>query len=323
MSNEPNTISIFDKGALFNLTIGTWSGRKMLSDEDMRRMGQDPDALPADIVNYGRKLLVPKSELQKITTVELKARNHLRKYSVPFGATSARFVPITKLASIEAQLIAWREEFFEAVDSFVKRFGDMRQAVQDAHPEFYDRCLKNHYPGNPAKLREKFRFDWATFKMSPFDIQETDYNELIVEDKVRQEMLAERRKMAKEQAGKFMEEYVGTLRKGVVDFCELMTARVQGKPYGEEDKSKKLTGRTIGTFRKAIQKFKDMNIWGDDDIDKMLTKFRDDYLDEGASVKDLGGGLSNDVAKALKAIREKAEEDVSSQFGGLKRKVVI
>lgn len=317
------SIDIFDHGCLFNLTIGTWSGRKMLSANDIRSMGQDPDVLPKDIVNYGRKLLVPSSELKKITSIELRARNMIKRNSVRFPVGTARYVPITLLPDVEAKLVADKEEFIEAVSSFVSRFDAMRKTIQEEHSEFYEKCLKLHYPTNPAALREKFHFNWATYKMAPFDIDETDANELIANDKIRRELLEEKRKMAKEQAGQFVEEYVGTLRQGVVEFTQLMTARVQGKPYGDEDEPKKLTGRAIGAFRNAIQKFKDMNIWGDNEIDKMLTDFRTQYLGDDASIKSLEGGLAGDVSKALSAIRAKAEEDVSSKFGGLKRKVVI
>ncbi|KKL98618.1 hypothetical protein LCGC14_1822640, partial [marine sediment metagenome] len=161
-----DTIQLFSIGCLINLGIGTWSGQKMCSAADYRKIGLDPDKLPNGIVNLGRKLLVPKTELQIITKIEQRARSYLSNWSVPFKAVNSHFIPTNILPSIEAHLKELQEEFFERVDSFVSRFDDMKKAVKERYGDFWNKCLKTHYPSNPASLREKFKFDWFTFEIA-------------------------------------------------------------------------------------------------------------------------------------------------------------
>jgi hypothetical protein len=51
-------INLFDLGCLVQVSIGMWSARKMLTKEDLRRVGVAPEGVPDDICNLSRKLLV-------------------------------------------------------------------------------------------------------------------------------------------------------------------------------------------------------------------------------------------------------------------------
>lgn len=321
-------INLFDVGCLFNLNIGTWSGRKMLTEDDLRKVGINPSGLPKDIVNFGRKLLVPKSELQVMTKIEQRARSYLANWSVPFGAVNSHFVPITMLPSVEQHLTELKEEFFKAVDSFVSRFADMKKSVQETHNSFWEKCLKNHYPVNPKALREKFKFEWFTFEIAGMHaVQEANMEELVGKDKAKQERLQAQRKKMEEQAGKFVKEYVTVMRQETVEFCELMTARVNNRPYGDEEKAKQLTPRSLAMFKKYVDRFSQMNIFGDKDIETMLSEFRDKFLDVGTVPSDLeGGSIKQGITETLATIRAKAVqqgESTSEFIGSLKRKVVV
>lgn len=323
-----DTIKLFDLGTLVNLRIGGWSGRKILTRNDLVQVGYDPDNLPSDIINLGRKLLVPKSELQTINKVEQKARKILEKWSVPFGISSSHFVPANMVPTIEQQIKELREEFFELVDSFIFRFDDLAKAVKESHPDFWDKCLRGHYPRNPKALRDKFRFDLYFFRVSGIgSIEETNPEEVIAKQKVQNEREVELRKQMQDEVGKFVEEYVTSMREETVRFCDLMTARVNGKPYGDEDGEKQLTPRSIACFRKQIDKFREMNIFGDTEIEKMLDEFKRTFLDHGVSPGDFeSANIQSGVTKALKAIRDKAAaegENCGAFIGELKRKIVI
>lgn len=302
------TINLFDVGCLINLGIGTWSGRKLCTVADYKSMGLDSNKLPTDIVNLGRKLLVPKTELQIMTKIEQRARSYLSNWSVPFAAVNSHFIPIAMLPSVEAHLKELQEEFFKCVDSFVSRFGDMKKTIQQSHGEFWNKCLKTHYPSNPALLREKFKFDWCTF-----EIKEAS------EDKSIQKM--------QEQVSNFVEQYVDVMRTETIEFCELMTARVNGQTYKDEEKPKELTPRSLSMFKKYVDRFKQMNIFGDQEIEKMLTEFSDQFMDVGTVPSDLDSAdIKKGITKTLEAIRNKAEsqgEEGSKFINSLKRKVVI
>jgi len=327
-STGTKPINLFEVGCLVNLKIGMWSGRKMLTRSDLVRVGYDPDHLPADVVNLGRKLMVPKSELQSLTQIEQRARKALERWSVPFGIANAHFVPATMLPTVEAQIAELKEEFFQRVDSFIARFDDLVSTVKSSHPDFWEKCLKGHYPHNPQALRAKFTFEWYTFKIAGMgSIEEASVTDIIAEQQVRDERASELRAQMQTEVGKFVGEYVSSMRDETTRFCDLMTARINGVPFGDETDSKRLTPKSIACFRKYVDRFLQMNIFGDKEIEDMLVQFRDTFLDHGVGPKDFeSANIKSGVTKALEAIRTKAASEGanSGQFiGELKRRVTL
>jgi len=302
--NEPkldkDAINLFEVGCLVNLKIKMWSGRKMLTRADLMRVGQ----------------------------IEQRARKALERWSVPFGIANAHFVPATMLPTVEQQIADLKEEFFVRVDSFISRFDDLVGKVKDAHPDFWEKCLKGNYPANPKSLRSRFQFDWYTFKIAGMgSIEETSVHEIVAGQKVRNERENELRCQMKEEVSGFVEEYVTSMRDETVRFCDLMTARINGKPFGDETDSKKLTPKSISCFRNYVDRFRSMNIFGDGEVEKMLSEFRDTFLDSGIAPQDFeSANIKTSVSKALEAIRNKAaaEGESGSKFiGELRRKVTL
>lgn len=326
--SDQDTINLFDVGCLVNLKIRMWSGRKMLTRADLVRVGYDPDQLPEEVVNLGRKLMVPKSELQALTQIEQRARKALERWSVPFGIANSHFVPASMLLTVEQQIKELRKEFFTRVDSFISRFDDLVEKVKTAHPDFWNKCLKGHYPTNPKSLRDRFQFDWYTFKIAGMgSIEETTVEDVIAKQKILGEREKELRSQMQSEVGEFVGEYVTSMRNETIRFCDLMTARINGKPFGEETDSKKLTPKSLSCFRNYVDRFRQMNIFGDGEVEKMLSEFRDTFLDSGVAPQDFDNAtVKTSVSKALEAIRSKAatEGESGSKFiGELRRKVVL
>lgn len=326
--SKQDTINLFDVGVLVNLKVGMWSARKMITRADLIKVGYNPDQLPEDICNLGRKLLVPKAEIQALTNIEQRARKALERWSTPFGICNAHFIPAKMLPTVECQIEELKEEFFKRVDSFIARFDDLIASVRDAHPDFWDKCLKNNYPANPKALRQRFQFDWYTFRIAGMgSIEATSTEEVVAKQRVQDDKESEIRRQMQAEVGEFVGEYVASMRNETVRFCELMTARINGKPYGDETDSKKLTPKSISCFRNYVDRFRSMNIFGDGEIEKMLVEFRDTFLDSGIAPKDFeSGNIKNSVARSLEAIRNKAavEGQSGSKFiGELKRKVYL
>jgi len=328
MDATHNTINLFDVGALINLKIGTWSARKMITRADLISVGYDPDQLPDEICNLGRKLLVPKSEIQHLTNIEQQARKNIERWSVPFGVASAHFVPLKMLPTVEQQLKELKDEFFSRVDNFIMRFDELKETIKKSHPTFWEQCLQNHYPSNPKALRDRFQFDWYIFKIAGMEsIEGTNVEEMVAQQKVQDERTQELRAKMQTEVGEFVEDYVLAMRKETIRFCELMTARVNGRAYGDEADAKKLTPKSIACFRKYVDRFKQMNIFGDAKIEKMLSDFRSTFLDFGVAPKDFESATIQDgITTALKAIRSNAAsegESCSKFIGELSRKVVL
>lgn len=328
VESKQNTINLFDIGVLVNLRIKMWTARKIITRADLIEVGFDPDKLPADICNLGRKMLVPKSEIQALTRIDQRARKSLERFSVPFGICNAHFIPIKMLITVEQQLMELQTEFFTRVDSFITRFDELKNKVKETHPEFWEKCLKHNYPSDPKALRERFQFDWYTFRIAGMgSIEETSVEEAIASQKIQTEREGELRQQMRNEVGVFVEGYVSTMRKETVEFCNLMTARINGTLLENEVETKKLTPRSISCFRKYVDRFRNMNIFGEKEIEKMLIDFKDTYLDSGVVPGDFGSARVKDsITSALSAIGDKAatEGESGSQFiGQLKRRVRI
>ncbi len=316
-----DTINLFDLGSLINLKIGAWSGRKMISRSDLINVGLDPDKLPSDICNFGRKLLVSKSELQSISKIEQRARYYLSQFATPFGIASCFFAPNTLVPDLEHNLKCFKSDYFKIVDNFIVRFNDLKEEVRHRHPEFFEKCLKQFYPTTPESLRSRFYFDWHLFKINNINsLQETTSEEISEKSNLIKEKL-------QKEVGSFVEEYVGSMRGEVIRFCNLIKCRANGTIYGEEKEPKKLTPKTLTSFRKYIDKFRDLNIFGDDEITKMLGEFKEQFLDAEFNSKTLeSSALQQAIVSAANGIRKAAslESEQTSQFiKSLKRKVVI
>lgn len=314
MSND--TINLFDCGALLNLRIRSWSARKMITRADLVRVGVDPNPLPAEICNLGRKTLVPKTEIEALTRIEQRARKAIERFSVPFGVASAHFIPLKLVSTVEQQLKELQKDFYSTVDSFIIRFDEMKAKIRETHPDFWEKCLKNHYPQNPKALRSKFQFRWFVFKVAGMDSFQKN---MAKEDELRRQMQTE--------VGEFVGEYVTAMRDETIRFCELMTARVNGKAFGDETDSKKLTPKSISCFRKYVDRFRQMNIFGDDSIEKLLVEFKNTFLDSGVTPNEFESAtVKNSISDALEAIRNRAAsegESASGFIGELRRKITL
>ena len=320
MEND-NTINLFDVGCLISLRIGGWSGRKMISRQDLISVGLDPDKLPSDICNFGRKLLISKIELQNISKIEQRSRYYLSQYSVPFGVCNAFFVPNKMVADVEHNLKCFKKDYFDIIDSFIVRFDTLKEEIKQKHPDFWEKCLKQLYPPTAESLRSRYYFEWNLFKISGINsIQETTSEEISTKNQLMKERLQ------KEVSG-FVEQYVGSIREEVVRFCDLIKCRIDGTPYGEEKEGKKLSPKTLTAFRKYIDRFRNLNIFGDSEIETLLNQFKEQFLDAEFNGKTLeSSALQQAILSSSKALRKAAslENEQTSQFiSSLKRRVII
>ncbi len=277
-------INLFDLGCLVQVSIGMWSARKMLTKQDLSKVGIDPTGVPDDICNLGRKLLVPRDEISKFTCIEQQARCYLSKWSFQFGIGSAYFVPATALPEVQERLEDLKSQYSVLVDSFITRFDQMRATIQAKHEEFWRKCLRPHYPRDAASLRAKFYFKYFVFKVAGLgETQEMSVEEAMAMNAAVQERSKVLKRQMAEEVGEFVQQAVSTLRQETVKFCDLVAARVNGTALEGEEEPKKLTARSLGCFKKYVEWFGQMNLFGDDQIESMLQEFRQTYLDPFSS----------------------------------------
>jgi hypothetical protein len=240
-------------------------------------------------------------------------------------------VPVTKLEEVQTRLYEIKEEFENAADSFVSRFSQMVDAVREdpRYTEFYEKCLKNVYPRSPEDLRNKFHFKFVVFKIKGFEgFEETSIEDAVAQDKIIKEKEQELREQMKEEVGDFVSMYVNQMRSEVVKFCELVTARVNNRCYGDEEKPKSLTPNAISCFKDKIDHFRAMNIFEDKELQVKLQDLKEYFLDNINGVKSItdSAGTKQAITNAVESIHASAAaqgQEVDDYIGLLKRKVVI
>jgi len=305
--------NLFDLGYLMSLRVGSWSGRRMVSKEDMEAMGVNVENIPENLVNYGRKLLVPKETLDVLRRIEQRSRKFLNNWSKDFGITNTHFVPVKNLENIENELVKMRKEFYYEVDGFINKFESLKEEMEKQYPEFWNKCLKDLYP-SPESLRERFHFNWSLFKIGSLSYTDTE-KEIELRQKLQEEVTV------------FVGEYVEGMRSEVLKFCELITCRINETPFGDEEEPKKLTKKTLGAFKKCIEKFRVMNIFEDTQIEKSLLEFKQQFLDIDIDSKACQTeGFQNSVKSAIGKITKQAAisgQEYESYVNEVKRKIVI
>jgi len=105
----------------------------------------------------------PKVDLE-VHCLEQQAGRFLEVSLIRDG--SAYFVPAPALADVQVHLDGLNKQFTELVNSFMKRFEEMKFRVQERHPDFWNKCLRLHYPRDTKALRDKFYFKYFVFRVA-------------------------------------------------------------------------------------------------------------------------------------------------------------
>jgi hypothetical protein len=201
----------------------------------------------------------------------------------------------------------------------MEKYPAYREQMQTKYNEFWDKCLKQAYPQIDS-LRSRFSFKWYTFKIGGMSLEQTSGPEAMAR-------CEEMQKQLRERAQEFVEEYVVAMRKEVQHFCGLMKARINGEAFEDEGEAKRMTSRTIVSLQKYILQFREMNIFGDNDVQKMLEDFNSKFLATAVGKEDFEDTKTRStVNEALAAISAKAAtegEPLSKFIGSVKRRVVI
>ncbi len=127
INEEP--INLFQLGILFTIHASYWTGRAGNAPEELSLSSDDIQAKA--IASFGSKDLVDPQQARKVfQQIEKKARHELARYSRPFAAANAHFVPWDHAPALIEKLEALQAEFNEAVDTFVANYHQLRSAWQ-------------------------------------------------------------------------------------------------------------------------------------------------------------------------------------------------
>jgi len=147
---------LWDKGVLVHVRSGVWSMEARLDAEDIGITGDVPD-----FVTLGYKKLFNKSIRNEFSRIVSNARTALQRYGFNFLLVGSHYVPKESAPELVPVLQKCREEFYEAVNNFMERYEERREAFLTQYDSWRD-SLEPHYPDEET-VREKFYFNIFTY----------------------------------------------------------------------------------------------------------------------------------------------------------------
>jgi hypothetical protein len=308
--NSENPIPLFRLGCLFVIRASYWSCRIGNEPQDFNLTPGEVDSKA--IASFGCKDLIDPEKGRKVfQQIEKKARHELGKFSRPFPAASAHFVPWEHAPELIEKLEALKAEFDQAVEDFLEQYPHLRAAWQSQHPDVPDAA----YPP-VSDLRKKFSFGWHTFKVAGAASASAidDIEAELASQKLRSEQLAQMKQNLQSECQQFAADYVMAFRKEVAEFCN-QVIEANGKVHG----------KTLQAIRRKIDHFQAMNIFNDAETAEQLKQLKAQLFgvtgEELAKQPDLAEKLSQACAVLKQEVLDPSS--VSAVTGRLKRRVVL
>ena len=304
--------SLYDFGVLYRLKISKWSFRANNSQNDFGEDVTQDFIVKHAISSWGKKLLLPKSRSDLFVNNEQQARNVLRKYGHPFEVADAYFIPWDNVENVEAELKVLQEKFYKLVDELTKDFPTLKEDWVLNHHE----VPMNSYPSE-SELVSRFKFKWHAYKIQGGDKAiPTNVNEALSE---KQAYNLVRENVQTEMSGavnEFVNDYIGSFRDEVSKFCQYVA-----------DNKGALHGKSINAIINKIDRFKMMDIFGDDEVASKLGILKDQLIDaKGLNLKhDTSSSVAAAIAKSCKVLNDEATDTVKKAeiTSKIKRRIIL
>ena len=235
-----------------------WIGSNKLEGEEI---GLDFESLPKEvqeIVKLGSKRMYPIDIRENFLNIYNRAYKYLQANSLPFITEHIRAVPKGKLAEVIAQLERYQHEYYTAKVDFIHNYEDMKAKWETKYKGPIWDSMAGFYPHKDA-LAKKFDLFWSVFEVSSATYSATSSQEVrVAYQKAKQEL--ERR------MGEMVEESITYLRAKASSTVKNLAERLRTGAI--------CNNATIGTVRNVEQWFRELNIFGDVEVETSLKNLR-------------------------------------------------
>jgi hypothetical protein len=290
----------FEEMVAIQLNTRSWPGQAKLSPEDL---GLKEEDVP-EIFRLGNKRLYPDEWRQVFGQLANKARSYLNDNSYPFVMEYVRAIPKRNLAKVVERLEELKADYLARANEFVEHYESIKAEWREKYPDIWHR-LAPHYPSS-SQLRRKFDFFWTVFEIRGAEAREGSAPEIIAAyEQARAELESRYQEM--------VEEAVVYLRKKVLEVATNLSSRLKDGRIVRND--------TLESVRRVEGWFKDLNIFGDAQVEEALGRLRGalngtdyDALKDNEPLKQELAGLADQVAAAAGTL-----DDVSLISGNYKR----
>lgn len=317
------------EGVLLDVSVRFWRARKKLTPEDI---GLDSDDVNKRLISLGHKKLVPPEALAKLALVEGRAHSLVESNTFPFLNGLAHFLPNSKLQEVTGKLAEIQSEFDTLTAEFLRQYRPLRDAALKewretarrlcTDPERVVATIENAFP-DADSIRRYFSFEIQMFEIKVPERLGLDM--VAVGDQ--RNIIEAREEAAKAAAEKihagvdsFVADCVATMRKETSELCEEMLESMKTGKNGVHQ-------RTLNRMIHFIDRFKELNFAGDEELNNTLESFRDQYLSLSAERYRDSDAAQGELRKGIKALadttHQMAQEDareIVQRFGEIGRR---
>lgn len=241
--------NMFREAALLQLTATCWQLDKKL-----------PQSMLADVGNVdflrGRKLLLAPDSTALIKQHIGKARNYLRKISLPFPIKGCVLVPKKLIPEIQEHLKEIEWHYNSAVEDFLYWYPQTVKDAKESLGELFDEC---DYPTQEA-IKNKFRFQWRYITIGP------SISRILPPSIYKEEVKKFRELM--EQA---RSEAITALREEFVDLVTNIADKLQNHDDG---RPRRLRDAAVENLKQFLDNFSSRNIFEDAQLAELVEQCR-------------------------------------------------
>lgn len=249
--------SLYDYGILYSLKISRWSFR--VKNTQIEFGVDDTFVQKRAITTFGTKLLGPKNVADAFQQRELMARKVLYDFGHYFSIADAYFIPWKNVEKVEGLLKIHKVEYEKLIENLLETYDEMRVSWMSVHSEI----KADLYP-NREHLRKRFKFIWHTLKVQGGDEAIPTNTTEALSERAQYELVRDNVKENMQDAiNQFVSEYVDTFRQEVIGFCDHIL-----------EHNGAIHGKTVNRIGDAIERFSNMNIFGDDEVAHRLSELK-------------------------------------------------
>ena len=278
------TSDIFKEGTLINVTIGFWEGKVRQDAKDVEITHSDLDN---NVYTPGFKWLIPEKYTRPFGRFRSRLNSVMDRMSfkVP-GMRGSRFVPKGAYPAIRQFLVREKELFFAECERFIEIYPDVVKEQKDLfnarYPE-HTGVMDQLYP--PASIiKDKFSYSWTPYSWAHTEIAE---------------IARDAKEQLEERSRQLVYDSAIQIRQHIIDATESVVNAIQ--------KGKNTVNiRAVSAFSQRLCQLKQLNLFNDPEIDKIL-KGATDTLSSVSSWKkedidetDIESKLS-DMVRSLKS----------------------
>jgi hypothetical protein len=325
-SNNHVLDALTREGVLINVSVRYWRATRKLKPEDL---GLNPDNITESLISLGHKKLLPKEALERFALIEGRAHSLVESSTFPFLHGLGHFLPNTKLEEVTQKLAQLEQEFTEALNTFVARYGELRRQASIDWMEAANRLVSD-----PARLVAAIEASFPIaaavqrdfgFEVQLFQVRIPESLEAALVSQSEQKKVIEARQRAAVEAAaqihrgaqEFVADCVSSLRRETAKLCEEMLESMRTGKTG-------LHQKTLNRLVKFIDEFKQLNFVGDQEMEGQLERVRQEFLlrsaeeyrDDAAAKERLKQGLES-LGQTARELAEQDSRELVERFGRL------